>query len=80
VTSALSQRSRFETALLGFFAFTGLVLAVIGLYGVIAYMAAQRTQEIGARMALGATRSNVHLLAKDGLRLSLRFFFPRVGE
>jgi hypothetical protein len=41
--SAGSRTGRFETALLGFFAVTGLVMAVIGLYGVIAYMAVQRT-------------------------------------
>jgi predicted permease len=49
--SKLADRPRFETALLGFFAFCGLLMAVIGLYGVIAFMAAQRTQEIGVRMA-----------------------------
>lgn len=70
--SRLADRPRFETALLGFFAFTGLVLAVNGLYGVIAYMATQRTHEVGVRMALGATRWNIlRLIATDGLRLVL---------
>ena len=66
----LADRPRFETALLGFFAFCGLLMAVIGLYGVIAYVAAQRTQEIGVRMALGAARMNIlRLIAGEGLRL-----------
>lgn len=66
----LSDRPRFETALLGFFAFTGLTLAVIGLYGVIAFMAVQRTQEIGVRMALGASRADIlRLIAGEGARL-----------
>ena len=66
----LADRPRFETALLGFFAFCGLLMAVIGLYGVIAYVAAQRTQEIGVRMALGATRMNIlRLIAGEGMRL-----------
>ena len=68
--SQLADRPRFETALLGFFAFCGLLMAVIGLYGVIAFMAAQRTQEIGVRMALGATRVDIlRLIAGEGLRL-----------
>ena len=61
---------RFETALLGFFALCGLLMAVIGLYGVIAFVAAQRTQEIGVRMALGATRIDIlRLIAGQGVRL-----------
>jgi predicted permease len=68
--SKLADRPRFETALLGFFAFTGLVMAVIGLYGVIAFMAAQRTQEIGVRMALGASRFDIlRLILREGVRL-----------
>jgi predicted permease len=68
--SKLADRPRFETALLGFFAFCGLLMAVIGLYGVIAFLAAQRTQEIGVRMALGATRLDIlRLIAGEGARL-----------
>jgi len=68
--SKLADRPRFETALLGFFALCGLLMAVIGLYGVIAFVATQRTQEIGVRMALGATRGNIlRLIAGEGLRL-----------
>jgi predicted permease len=68
--SKLADRPRFETALLGFFAFCGLLMAVIGLYGVISFVAAQRTQEIGVRMALGATRLDIlRLLAGEGVKL-----------
>jgi len=70
--SDLAERPRFETALLSFFAFCGLLMAAIGLYGVISHLAAQRTQEIGVRMALGAGRSDIlRLIAREGLRLIL---------
>ena len=70
--SRLADRPRFETTLLGFFALTGLVLAVVGLYGLIAFMTTQRTHEIGVRMALGATRGNIlRLITNDGLRMLL---------
>jgi predicted permease len=70
VVSKLADRPRFETALLGFFAFCGLLMAVIGLYGVISFVATQRTQEIGVRMALGATRVDIlKLIAGEGVRL-----------
>jgi ABC-type antimicrobial peptide transport system permease subunit len=66
----LADRPRFETALLSFFAFCGVLMAVIGLYGVIAFVAAQRTQEIGVRMTLGATKLDIlRLIAGEGLRL-----------
>jgi putative ABC transport system permease protein len=66
----LADRPRFETALLAFFALCGLAMALIGLYGVISFIAAQRTQEIGVRMALGASRADIlRLIAGEGVRL-----------
>jgi ABC-type antimicrobial peptide transport system permease subunit len=55
----MANQPRFEMLLVGFFACTGLILAVIGLYGVISFFVVQRTQEIGVRMAVGATRADI---------------------
>jgi putative ABC transport system permease protein len=61
---------RFRTVLMSGFGLTALVLAVVGLYGVMAYSVTQRTQEIGVRVALGATRSSIlGLMFRQGLPL-----------
>jgi predicted permease len=59
----LTARPRFNAMLLGFFALTGLVLAAIGLYGVLSFLVNLRTREFGIRLALGATPATVLTLA-----------------
>jgi putative ABC transport system permease protein len=62
---------RFNTVLLAIFAATALALAMIGVYGVVSYTVAQRTQEIGVRIALGASALNVFwMVLKQGLGMT----------
>jgi putative ABC transport system permease protein len=64
-------RERFSAVLIGVFATVAAVLAAIGVYGLLAYLVAHRTQEIGIRMALGAQRAEVlALVLRKGLILS----------
>jgi ABC-type antimicrobial peptide transport system permease subunit len=67
----VTAQQRFQTLLLTGFAGVALLLAGVGLYAVLSYMVAQRTTELGLRIALGAPRSNVlQLMLFRGLRLA----------
>ena len=72
LVSRASARERFSMLLVAAFAATALLLASIGLYGVLTYVVSRRVRELGVRVALGATPSSVRrLVVSDGLRLVL---------
>lgn len=71
VAASLSQR-RFSMEIVGLFGLTALLLAGLGIYGVISYLVSERTHEIGIRLALGASRSNIlRMVLRQGLGLAL---------
>jgi len=63
---AVSARPRFNATLLSLFALIGLVVAAIGLYGLITFLVVQRTREFGVRMALGATAGRIGRIVLGG--------------
>jgi putative ABC transport system permease protein len=71
VSDSLSER-RFSMEMVGLFALTALLLAGLGIYGVISYIVSARTHEIGIRLALGAQSSNIlRMILRQGLGLAI---------
>ena len=71
VSASLSQR-RFSMEMVGLFALTALLLAGLGIYGVISYIVRERTHEIGIRIALGAQKRNIlRMVLRQGLTLAV---------
>jgi predicted permease len=71
VTASLSER-RFSLEMVGLFALTALLLAGLGIYGVISYIVSERTHEIGIRLALGAQSRNIlRMVLRQGLLLAI---------
>ena len=70
--SSALQIDRFNLGLMGSFAILAVLLAALGIYGVMSYTTAQRTRELGIRLALGAqTRSVLKLVTLQGMKLAL---------